>query len=203
MTSYSYVEWTLLSAALTLLVGLVSNSAAHNSVTIQPGKTYMTTDIMQGWSDFFVGELGAAAALTGLLFVAVSINLPRILQYSHLPTRAAEALLSLVSALFVATFALVPRQTAAAYGIEIAATGLVTWAVRTYALIRSRKYDRQYVGFLTRFLENQLPPLAFVVAGALLISGRSSGVYWLVPGILLSFAAGIFGAWVLLVEIQR
>jgi hypothetical protein len=28
-------------------------------------------------------------------------------------------------------------------------------------------------------------------------------VYWIVPGVLLSFAAGVYGAWVLLVEIQR
>jgi modulator of FtsH protease len=163
----------------------------------------MPTDLMQGWSNFFVGELGAAAALTGLLFVAVSINLARILQSPHLPTRAAEALLSLLSVLVVTTFALIPRQSAAAYGIEIAATGLLMWVAHTLALIRSRKFDRQYVGFVSRFLVNQLPPLPFMVSGGLLIAGRSAGVYWIVPGILLSFAAGIFGAWVLLVEIQR
>jgi modulator of FtsH protease len=163
----------------------------------------MTTDVMQGWSNFFVGELGAAAALAGLLFVAVSINLARILQFSHLPSRAAETLLALVSVLFITTFALIPRQSARAYGIEIGLTGLVTWAIHTRSLIRSRKFDRQYVGFVSRFVVNQLPPLPFVVAGVLLIAGRSSGVVWIVPGILLSFAAGIFGAWVLLVEIQR
>jgi hypothetical protein len=163
----------------------------------------MTTDLMQGWSNFFVGELGAAAALTGLLFVAVSINLTRILQFPHLPARAAEALLALISVLGVTTFALVPRQSSAAYGVEIGATGLVTWAIHTRYMIRSRKFDRQYVGFVSRFLGNQLPPLPFVIAGALLIAGRPAGVYWIVPGTLLSFAAGIFGAWVLLIEIQR
>ena len=34
---------------------------------------------MEGWSEFFVGEVGAAAALAGLLVVAISINLERIL----------------------------------------------------------------------------------------------------------------------------
>jgi hypothetical protein len=163
----------------------------------------MPIDIMQGWSNFLVGELGAAAALTGLLFVAVSINLARILQFSHLPSRAAETLLALVSVLFVTTFALIPRQSSIAYGIEIGTIGLVTWAIQTRALIRSRKLDRQYVRFVSRFLVNQLPALPFVISGGLLIAGRASGVYWIVPGILLSFAAGIFGAWVLLVEIQR
>jgi hypothetical protein len=98
---------------------------------------------------------------------------------------------------------LIPRQSAQAYGFEIGATGLIFWALSTRSLIRSRKFDRQYVRFTTRFVLTQLPALPFVIAGALLIAGRFSGVYWIVPGILLSFAAGIFGAWVLLVEIQR
>jgi hypothetical protein len=163
----------------------------------------MPTDLMQGWSNLFAAELGAAAALTGLLFVAVSINLMRILQFKHLPARAAEALFDLMSVLFVTTFALIPRQSAAAYGVEIGATGLLTWAVHTIAMIRSYKADRQYIYWPIRLAVGQFPALPFVVSGALLIAGRSSGVYWIVPGVLLSFAAAIFGAWVLLIEIQR
>jgi hypothetical protein len=163
----------------------------------------MPTDVMQGWSNFFTGELDAAATLTGLLFVAVSINLTRILQYPHLPRRAAETLAALASVVAVGTFALIPRQSPEAYGIEIGATGILTWAIRTFLLVRSRKFDREYVGTARRVIENQLSPLPFVVAGGLLVSGRTEGVYWIVPGILLSFTAGIFGAWVLLVEIQR
>jgi hypothetical protein len=171
--------------------------------TIQPDTNPMPTDVMQGWSSFFAGELDAAATLTGLLFVAVSINLTRILQYPHLPRRAAETLAALGSVIAVTTFALIPRQSSRAYGIEIGATGIVIWAVRTFLLIRSRKFDRQYVGVVRRLIENQIPPLPFVIAGAMLTADRPGGVYWIVPGILLSFIAGIFGAWVLLVEIQR
>lgn len=163
----------------------------------------MPTDLMQGWSNFFVAELGAAAALTGLLFVAVSINLSRILQFAHLPARAAEALLTLLAVLFVPTFALVPGQSLRAFGIETGAIGSALWAVLTVFLIRGRKFDRKYVGFFARVLVNQLPMLPFMVSGALSIRGRSCGVSWIVPGVLLSFAAGILGAWVLRVEIQR
>ncbi len=41
-----------------------------------------------GWETFFVAEVGAAAALTGLLFVAVSINLTKVLAFPQLPGRA-------------------------------------------------------------------------------------------------------------------
>ena len=49
------------------------------------------------WQSFFVAVISAAAALTGLLFVAVSINLDKILKgRSYLPARAAETLASLL-----------------------------------------------------------------------------------------------------------
>jgi modulator of FtsH protease len=163
----------------------------------------MTADIISGWDNFFVAEAGASAALAGLLFVAVSINLTRILQFPQLPTRAAETLVSLISVLVVSTFALVPGQSMAAYGMEIGGTGFVFWTLQSLALSRTYPADRQYSNFVLRVLMNQVPPLPFMVAGGLLIAGRTQSIYWIVPGVLLSFAAGIFGAWVLLIEIQR
>jgi len=163
----------------------------------------MTTDVLQGWHDFFVAEAGASAALAGLLFVAISINLTRILEFRHLPARAVEALLALLSVLVVATFALVPRQSLLACGIEIGATGLVVWEMQSLALTRTWKGAHPQAKRPLRILANQLPPLPFVVAGGFLVAGHANGIYWVVPGTLLSFAAGIFGAWILLIEIQR
>ena len=96
-----------------------------------------------------------------------------------------------------------PGQSARTYGIEIGATGLVVWTIQTVMLVRAQKRGHQYSRFVLRVLMNQLPPLPFFVAGGLMAIGYAAGVYWVVPGTLLSFAAGIFGAWVLLVEIQR
>jgi modulator of FtsH protease len=62
------------------------------------------------WTDFLVAEVGASAALAGLLFVAISINLEKILEYKGTVTRASEALLLLLSVLFAGTFALTPGQ---------------------------------------------------------------------------------------------
>jgi hypothetical protein len=163
----------------------------------------MPTDAMQGWHDFFVAEAGASAALAGLLFVAISINLTRILEYRHLPSRAVEALLALLSVLVIATFALVPSQSARAYAAEIGGAGLVIWALQTVALARTWKDAHPRAKSTARILTNQLPALPFVIAGVLLAAGHPTALYWIVPGTLLSFAAGIFGAWVLLIEIQR
>jgi hypothetical protein len=43
-----------------------------------------------GWENFFVAQVGAAAALSGLVFVAVSTSLPRIVANKHLRGRAPE-----------------------------------------------------------------------------------------------------------------
>lgn len=43
----------------------------------------------EAWHDFFTAVTAAAAAVTGLLFVALSINLAAILKEPRLPGRAA------------------------------------------------------------------------------------------------------------------
>jgi len=51
------------------------------------------------WEGLFLAGAGASAALAGLLFVAVSINLTRILEVSGRPGRAGEAIVLLVAVL--------------------------------------------------------------------------------------------------------
>ncbi len=61
----------------------------------------------------------AAAALTGLLFVAVSINLDRILESQTLPRRAGTTLLMFGAALLSAVLVMMPGQSAAVLGTEL------------------------------------------------------------------------------------
>jgi hypothetical protein len=42
-----------------------------------------------------------------------------------------------------------------------------------------------------------------MVGGATLIAGHGGGLYWVAPAIVIAFATGLVGAWVLLVEILR
>jgi hypothetical protein len=156
--------------------------------------------LLHPWSDFFVAQAGASAALAGLLFVAVSINLGRILQYPHLPTRAIEALLTILVVLVMSTWALIPGQSLFAFGLEVAVTGVVLWLIQLLGLWRTRRSGYEHV---LRYFFNQAPPIPFVIAGVLVCLGQPEGIYWMVPGTLLCILSSVYSAWILLVEIQR
>jgi hypothetical protein len=159
--------------------------------------------VTSGWENFFVAEVGASAALAGLLFVAVSINLARILEFPQLPGRVAEALTVLLSVLAVATCGLVPGQGARLFGAEVAAVGLAVCVFTSIQQRAGRKVRHPQDRPAWRVATGQVPMIPYVVGGALLAFGVRGGIYWLVPGTLLSFFGGVANAWVLLIEIQR
>ena len=73
-----------------------------------------------------MAEVGAAAALAGLLFVSVSVNQQHILALGRMADRGAEALIILFLALIAASLALIPGQSPQLLGAEILAVGILT-----------------------------------------------------------------------------
>jgi hypothetical protein len=96
------------------------------------------------WSTFFSAEVGASSALTGLMFVAVSINHSRIVAYLQLTPRVAKALVTLVGILFAASLCLVPGQSKKLLGSELVFLGLVVWITIT-VMQRSHSRDNPYI----------------------------------------------------------
>ena len=159
---------------------------------------------MGTWADFFTAELGAAAALAGLVIVGISINVTRILADPILPGRAAETLVLPTGILVAATYALVPHQPAWLLGSELAVTGLVMWIIPTIMQLRAfrmpasapqRRLPRALLTFFSSW--------PFVVSGVLLLLHDSSALYWCVSGVVVALIATVINAWVLLVEILR
>jgi hypothetical protein len=157
------------------------------------------------WQTFFAAEVNAAAALTGLVVVAISVNLMRILEQELLPARAGEALIALIGALVLASLMLIPDQPVRVMAAECGILGTVMIAGPFSFQLRAYRSDtpNQRARPLTRALLTSLGGGPVLVAGVLLAEGLSAGLYWAAAGVILSLIAGVVGAWVLLVEILR
>jgi modulator of FtsH protease len=161
--------------------------------------------VLNGWSSYFSTMASASATLTGLLFVAVSINLTKILEVKGLAGRAAESLVQLFGVLAMATTFLIPGLYTRTLGILILGIALLVWVVQGYV---QGKYVALRTGnpvhwILSRVVQTQLACIPLVVSGVLLLCGSPIALYWTATGIILSLAGGILNAWVLLVEILR
>jgi hypothetical protein len=161
---------------------------------------------MADWSNFFLGELGAASALAGLLFVAVSVNQVRILALGRMADRGLEALAMLLLVIIVASLPLIPGQPPRVLGAEVAVLAL---ALLLGLIPVQRGYHRQMTVVHRRrsgrmILINRFAVLMVVIAGATVVwRGDLEGLYLLPVGILMIFTAVGINAWVLLIEINR
>jgi hypothetical protein len=165
----------------------------------------METGVIAGWKDFLVAAAGAASALAGLVFVALSINLNRILALPGVPGRAGETLILLATALIGGLVALIPGQSPPTLGFLLLAMGLPAWAVPTVLQFRGlRTRDYYTVGNqIFRIALYQVATLPVLLAGLSLRGHFAGGLNWLAAFVILSLIVALFNAWVLLVEILR
>jgi hypothetical protein len=160
---------------------------------------------MEEWHDLFVASAGAAAALMGLLFVGLSINLSKILAFPVLANRALIASMLLLSILIQTLLLLVPHETSRVAGICVLIIVLLTWpSVSFLDLVIFKKLESKYKNLhVGKILFDQVALLPYFIGGIIMLNGSVSGCYWLVGSIIVSFLKASLDAWVLLVEINR
>jgi modulator of FtsH protease len=161
--------------------------------------------MLNDWHDLFVATAGAAAALTGLIFVGVSLNLTKILSFESLPNRALLSLILLLNILIVSILVLIPNQTVFFLGLEILIAGIILYAfIITLDIKNYKKTPAQYrKQYLMHIAIDQIAALSYVFAGLSILFFGNDGIYIIIPGIIFSFIKSIFDSWVLLVEINR
>jgi modulator of FtsH protease len=159
---------------------------------------------VDAWTDFAVAVTGASAALLGLLFVALSINIKQIVSSRQLPLRAELALVLLVVPLFVGILLLVP-QSATALGIELVAVGAVFGlCLGVLARPSARSPEQPLVAwFIGAATPAIVVTLATLAAGVLLLAGSPAGLYGLPFMVVAGYGGALLGTWVLLVEVLR
>jgi hypothetical protein len=161
---------------------------------------------VEPWANFFLGELGASAAASGLLFVSLSVNQARILELGRIADRGLEALSLLLMILILSSLALIPSQTPRTFG----AISLFVAGLQIGLLLKLER--AQWSTLMREHRMNTLRVFALAHVSTWLVGLSAAGLLWrndwlalymLPAGILLAFITAGLNAWVLLIEINR
>jgi hypothetical protein len=156
------------------------------------------------WDNFFVMVGGGAAALAGLIFVAMSINHEVIFRNTTHKNRAINMLTGFTAIFMASGLALFGNLNPGVLGIE----WLVLWLIATVIFIRGYvvaiRAAMSFIGLnIPRLAGGTICYLAEVIGAIFLILGNSSGLYIAAVGIIILFAFLISGAWLLMIGIYE
>lgn len=155
------------------------------------------------WSNLFLATAGASAALAGLLFVAVSVNVDRILTVKGLPERGLETVVLLLGVLLVSIVALIPGQSEVALGLEMLALGLAlaSFVGRLPTVSQAAAVPSSWI--IARWATRALATVPLILGGLTLLAEAGGGLYWIAAGVVFAIVGAVANAWVLLIEILR
>lgn len=156
------------------------------------------------WSNFFIMVGGGAAALAGLIFVAMSINPKIIIRNTTHKNRAINMLTGFTAVFMACCFALIGNQSPRALGFE----WLVLWLIATAIFIRGYvvaiRSRTSSIGLgAPRLAGGTICYLAEVAAAVFLILGNSAGLTIAAIAIIVLFGFLISGAWLLMIGIYE
>ncbi len=129
-------------------------------------------DDLRPWAEFNVAMAGASAALAGLIIVAMSVNITRIVGSAGLPARAGAAIGTLTLTVASSCLPLIPDQSLRLLGIEIlcgAAVVLVFAALAARAIVTGSPMSTPVR--LAKAMLGFLSPTLFTVGAIGLVSG--------------------------------
>ncbi len=155
------------------------------------------------WHDYFVMVGGGAAALTGLVFVAMSLHLSDISADPTHRHRARTILIALTTIFIRCGLVLMGGQTARAVGAEIVVVvvGAEVVVFRSLTRALSGSGEAQH-GVLSRTLGYGACLVIEQAGGVILLLRHTWGLYAIGVGMMASFLFIVSGAWLLLVGVE-
>ena len=159
------------------------------------------------WQNFYVMTGGAAAALAGLLFVAMSLHAKEIMANSFFSNRAIGTLMSLTSQLLLSGCVLIPGQPLTLLGVEVEVVALLFLAYTLYGWLRRTPGTAAVASTWThRIIERgggSIWLVLFILTGLSLLVRLGGGLYLLAVVMFFMFAWNIYIAWILITEVSE
>jgi hypothetical protein len=157
--------------------------------------------VAQDWSNFAIITGSAAGALTGLLFVAVSLNRERIAGHPALRGQAGQTLVLFMLPLLLSVLLVLPGSSVAVLGTGLIVLAAVAAMILTFIGREKKPSGDGLEDRLARLLDKASPNLIVVVlilvAGCLQLAG-DDGLYWVAASSVLSLISGVVNAWLFL-----
>lgn len=162
-------------------------------------------EALEGWTDFNVAMVGAAAALAGLLIVAMSVNISAIMSSPELTARAGASIAGLALAIVASAVGLMPGGSTAVYAIAVLVAAVGAGAFQVAAIRAIRRSGRDSVGErIVRGAIGMVAVAAFAIGAVLVLAGPiDAGLAVIGFGAVIAVIASILMAWVVLVEVLR
>ena len=153
------------------------------------------------WHDFFLASAGSAAALTGLLFVSLSLHVRFIASSGSHRSTARGSLIGLVMVLVTSLVVLV-RQPTSWTGVELALVSvLYVTAVGAYQISRYRRLGTLPRATLIRSGLGYLLAILGFVGGLSLYFGTGPGLYAVAFPAVAIIVWNLQNAWTLLMGV--
>ena len=156
------------------------------------------------WHDYFLMVGGGAAALTGLVFVAMSLHLDQIaLNVAH-RHRARTVLTGLTAVFIRCALVLMAGQSAQAVALELILV-LVGVEIILFLSIRQamRASETEDPALLWRTIGSFACLVTEQLGAIVLFTGDARGLYAVGVGMMASFVFMVSGAWLLIVGVRR
>jgi hypothetical protein len=146
---------------------------------------------------------GGAAALAGLVFVAMSLNLEGIVNDATHKYRAIGTLSGFSAAFVICSLALMGGQNYQAVGIEWLIVSAFATVIHVNGYIRATKIGKSSVGLqLNRLLFGTGLYIAEIIGAILFTLGYVAGLYVAAVSLVALLAYMISGAWLLLMSVH-
>jgi hypothetical protein len=164
---------------------------------------------VEGWHDFYLLIGTAAATLIGLLFVSLSLNVDVISREENADLRmlAAQTFTGFLNVAILAVLFLIPDQAPLGLGLPLlGVSGYGLYETLRRFLMTRRAPTRSWGrggGIARRFI---VPGVCFGVLVTIAVSvlwGKTIGLYWLVPVMILLVVAASRNAWDLLLGLRQ